>query len=168
MSSLDKDIYLSEISMPGSKFSYLSAANGAGAPYQGASLEQQFIDGVRAFMAQVSVDATYHATRTGSWFGGYDYTYEYESATLNVQGAPSGTTLANTIENLAQQLETAENALNDRNLESAVLMVTATGEPESVDFTGNPQPFAGINTVGGGWKVWIEAVTTELQTHLYR
>lgn len=163
MSSLDKDIYLSEISMPGSKFSYLSAANGAGAPYQGASLEQQFIDGVRAFMAQVSVDATYHATRTGSLFGGYDYTYEYESATLNVQGAPSGTTLANTIENLAQQLETAENALNDRNLESAVLMVTATGAPESVDFTGNPSWSAGINTVGGGWKVWIEAVTTELQ-----
>lgn len=162
MSSLDKDIYLSEISMPGSKFSYLSAANGAGAPYQGASLEQQFIDGVRAFMAQVSVDATYHATRTGSW-PRYDYTYEYESATLNVQGAPSGTTLANTIENLAQQLETAENALNDRNLESAVLMVTATGEPESVNFTGNPSAFAGISTVGGGWKVWIEAVTTELQ-----
>ena len=163
MSSLDKNIYLSEISMPGSKFSYLSAANGAGAPYQGASLEQQFIDGVRAFMAQVSVDATYHATRTGSLFGGYDYTYEYESATLNVQGAPSGTTLANTIENLAQQLETAENALNDRNLESAVLMVTATGAPESVNFTGNPSWSAGINTVGGGWKVWIEAVTNELQ-----
>ena len=159
MSSLDKDIYLSEISMPGSKFSYLSAANGAGAPYQGASLEQQFIDGVRAFMVQVGVDATYHATQTGY----LNYTYEYESATLNVQGAPSGTTLANTIENLAQQLETAENALKDRNLESAVLMVTATGEPESVNFTGNPGRFADINTVGGGWKVWIEAVTTELQ-----
>ena len=113
-------------------------------------------------MVQVGVDATYHATRTGSILGGYDYTYEYESATLNVQGAPSGTTLANTIENLAQQLETAENALNDRNLESAVLMVTATGEPESVNFTGNPSMFAGINTVGGGWKVWIEAA------HLYR
>lgn len=159
MSSLDKDIYLSEISMPGSKFSYLSAANGAGAPYQGASLEQQFIDGVRAFMVQVGVDATYHATQTGY----VNYTYEYESATLNVQGAPSGTTLANTIENLVQQLETAENALKDRNLESAVLMVTATGEPESVNFTGNPGWFADINTVGGGWKVWIEAVTTELQ-----
>ena len=168
MSSLDKDIYLSEISMPGSKFSYLSADNGASAPYQGASLEHQFIDGVRAFMVQVGVDATYHATRTqtgSDWLGRpeYSYSYAYESSTLNVQGAPSGTTLANTIENLAQQLETAENALNDRNLESAVLMVTATGEPESVNFTGNPQRFAGINTVGGGWKVWIEAVTTELQ-----
>ena len=60
-------------------------------------------------------------------------------------------------------METAENALNDRNLESAVLMVTATGAPESVNFTGNPSWSAGINTVGGGWKVWIEAVTTELQ-----
>lgn len=173
MSSLDKDIYLSEISMPGSKFSYLSADNGASAPYQGASLEQQFIDGVRAFMVQVGVDATYHATRTqtgSDWLGRpeYSYSYAYESSTLNVQGAPSGTTLANTIENLAQQLETAENALNDRNLESAVLMVTATGEPESVNFTGNPPTSwgsvtAGINDVGGGWKVWIEAVTTELQ-----
>ena len=174
MSSLDKDIYLSEISMPGSKFSYLSAANGASAPYQGASLDQQFIDGVRAFMVQVGVDATYHATRTETgtdWFGypKYSYSYAYEDATLNVQGAPSGTTLAKTIEDLAQQLETAEKALNGRNLESAVLMVTATGAPESVNFSGNPPTdwrdnvTADINDVGGGWKVWIEAVTNELQ-----
>lgn len=162
MSSLDKDVYISEISMPGSKFSYLSAANGAGAPYQGVNLDQQFIDGVRAFMVQVGVEATYRGTRNG-WG---DYSYEYQNATLNVQGAPSGTTLAQTIENLAQQLETAENELSDRNLECAVLMVTATGAPgnDDVNFTGQ-QPILGanVNDVGGGWKVWIEAVTNELQ-----
>lgn len=162
MSSLDKDVYISEISMPGSKFSYLSAANGAGAPYQGVDLDQQFIDGVRAFMVQVGVEATYRGTRNGLG----NYSYEYQDATLNVQGALSGTTLAQTIENLAQQLETAENELSDRNLECAVLMVTATGEPgnEDVNFTGQ-QPIWGANVsdVGGGWKVWIEAVTNELQ-----
>lgn len=163
MSSLDKDVYISEISMPGSKFSYLSAANGAGAPYQSVGLDQQFIDGVRAFMVQVGVEATYHGTRNGSG----NYSYEYQNATLNVQGAPRGTTLAQTIKNLAQQLERAQTELSDRNLECAVLMVTATGEPgnDDVNFTGE-QPWlwgADINDVGGGWKVWIEAVTNELQ-----
>lgn len=168
MSSLDKDIYLSELSLPGSKFSYLTSENGASAPYQGVGLDQQFLDGVRAFMVQVGVDATYHATRTGSGWNP-TYTYEYESANLNVQGAPSNTTLATTIADLAQQLATAENNMPDRSLECAVLMVTALGKPESVNFTGNPPTgiwrnvTADINDVGGGWKVWIEAVTKELQ-----
>lgn len=162
MSSLDKDVYISEISMPGSKFSYLSEANGATAPYQGVGLDQQFIDGVRAFMVQVGVEATYRGTRNGLG----NYSYEYQDATLNVQGAPSGTTLAQTIKNLAQQLEKAENNLSGRNLECAVLMVTATGAPDDVNFIGELPSWpwsADINDVGGGWKVWIEAVTNELQ-----
>lgn len=163
MSSLDRGIYLSELSIPGSKFSYLTSDNGATAPYQGVDISTQFRDGIRAFMAQVSVNATYEVTRTGGLVGGTT-TYEYQGADLNVQGAPSGTTLANTIENIAQELQAAETALTpERNLECAVLMVTAVGEG-SADFTGRDWYYGNISGVGGGWKVWIEGVTKELQS----
>lgn len=162
MSSLDRGIYLSELSIPGSKFSYLTSDNGATAPYQGVDISTQFRDGIRAFMAQVSVNATYNVTHTGVPWGGTT-TYEYQGADLNVQGAPSGTTLANTIENIAQELQAAETALTpERNLECAVLMVTAVGEG-SADFTGD-RLYGNISGVGGGWKVWIEGVTKELQS----
>ena len=162
MSSLDRGIYLSELSIPGSKFSYLTSDNGATAPYQGVDISTQFRDGIRAFMAQVSVNATYNVTHTGTLLGGTT-TYEYQGADLNVQGAPRGTTLANTIENIAQELQAAETALTpERNLECAVLMVTAVGEG-SADFTGD-RWYGNISGVGGGWKVWIEGVTKELQS----
>lgn len=54
MSSLDPDIYVSELSIPGSKFSILSEANNAANIYQNASIEQQFQDGVRAFIFQTA------------------------------------------------------------------------------------------------------------------
>lgn len=162
MSSLDRGIYLSELSIPGSKFSYLTSDNGATAPYQGVDISTQFRDGIRAFMAQVSVNATYNVTHTGGLLGGTT-TYEYQGADLNVQGAPRGTTLANTIENIAKELQAAETALTpERNLECAVLMVTAVGEG-SADFTGD-RWYGNISGVGGGWKVWIEGVTKELQS----
>lgn len=66
MSSLDPNIYLSELSIPGSKFSVLTSENGASPAYQDATIEQQFKDGVRAFILQT-------ATIT-SW-GSYDNVY---------------------------------------------------------------------------------------------
>lgn len=52
MSSLDPDIYLTELSIPGSKMSVLTEANGSDIIYQNATIEQQFKDGVRAFILQ--------------------------------------------------------------------------------------------------------------------
>lgn len=54
MSSLDPDIYVSELSIPGSKFSVLTSANQADYVYQNASIKQQFTDGVRAFILQTA------------------------------------------------------------------------------------------------------------------
>lgn len=54
MSSLDPDIYVSELSIPGSKFSVLTSDNGANRVYQNATIEQQFKDGVRAFIFQTA------------------------------------------------------------------------------------------------------------------
>lgn len=53
MSSLDPDIYVSELSLPGSKMSYLTKANGADVVYQNAAIGDQLLDGVRAFIFQV-------------------------------------------------------------------------------------------------------------------
>lgn len=54
MSALDPNIYVSELSIPGSKFSILSGAYGATNIYQNATIEQQFQDGIRAFIFQTA------------------------------------------------------------------------------------------------------------------
>ena len=54
MSALDPNIYVSELSIPGSKFSVLTSENGSSRVYQTATIDQQFEDGVRAFIFQTS------------------------------------------------------------------------------------------------------------------
>lgn len=162
MSSLDKDIYLSELSIPGSKFSYLTAANDAFPVYQGATISQQFLDGVRAFIVQVGARATYNATRSGDW-PWYNYSYEYSDATLPIDGG-NGQTLVNAINDIAVGLAQAETELKDRNLECAVVMLTYSGGGNvQVNFTGNPENRADVNTVGGADNVWMDAIEHELK-----
>lgn len=62
-SSLDPDIYISELSMPGSKMSFATSENNASEVFQGKDLHTQFIDGVRAFIIQTNVTTTY------DWWG---------------------------------------------------------------------------------------------------
>lgn len=65
MSALDKNIYVSELSIPGSKFSVLTRENDASRVYQTATIDQQFQDGVRAFIFQTST--------IGHWGWGFEY-----------------------------------------------------------------------------------------------
>ena len=65
MSDLDPNIYVSELSIPGSKFSVLTSANGAEKAYQTATIDQQFQDGVRAFIFQTAT--------IGHWGLGFQY-----------------------------------------------------------------------------------------------
>lgn len=160
MSSLDRNIYLSELSIPGSKFSYLTRGNAGGnAAFQGVDIEQQFLDGVRGFIVQVGADATYNATRTG--WGSYDYTYS--DATLPIF-CGNGDVLSDAISSIAKALSTAEDELGkDRNLECAVVMITYTGhEAVSADFTGEGY-LHGISDVGGAEHVWMDAIANELK-----
>lgn len=161
LSSLDKDIYLSELSLPGSKFSYLTAANNASPVYQGATISQQFLDGVRAFIIQVGARATYTGTREGGFIP--SYSYEYFDATLPIDGG-NGQTLANTISDIAAGLDQAETELRSRNLECAVVMVTYSGGGNvSVNFRGDYPSYANVNTVGGADNVWMDAIQHELK-----
>lgn len=56
MNSLDPNIYLTELSIPGSKMTAETADNGASNPYQATTIEQQYKDGVRAFILQTQRD----------------------------------------------------------------------------------------------------------------
>lgn len=163
ISSLDKDIYLSELSIPGSKFSYLTSKNNAFPVYQGATISEQFLDGVRAFIVQVGARATYEGTRHGSG-SGTTYSYEYSDATLPIDGG-NGQTLANAINDIAAGLTQAEDELKDRNLECAVVMLTYSGGGNvQVNFTGDtPSSGADVNDVGGADNVWMDAIEHELK-----
>lgn len=65
INSLDLDVYLTELSIPGSKMTAETADNGASAPYQSTTIEQQYKDGVRAFILQTNraSDGTLYVSR---------------------------------------------------------------------------------------------------------
>ena len=52
MSSLNPGIFVTELSLPGSKMSYQTEANGAALVYQNLTIEQQMDNGIRAFQIQ--------------------------------------------------------------------------------------------------------------------
>ena len=56
MSSLDPNIYVTELSLPGSRMSSLTEANGASTIYQDQTIAEQFTNGVRAFYFQTAYD----------------------------------------------------------------------------------------------------------------
>lgn len=154
ISSLDPDIYLSELSLPGSKFSYLTAINGAMPIYQSAEIEEQFEDGVRAFIVQTGVTGAEYEKRN------IFRPYEYSEGTgkLPVEGS-AGNFLENTLQSIVKGLETAEEALGTACNEFAVLMVTYAGDgavhvkDPSIDYIS-----------GGAQRVWIEVIADRLST----
>lgn len=72
MTSLDPNIYLTELSIPGSKMTVETTENGASEAYQATTIEQQYKDGVRAFILQterykpILGDAYIRLARTGA------------------------------------------------------------------------------------------------------
>ena len=167
MSSLDRGIYLSELSIPGSKFSYLTSTNaGSNAAFQGQPIEQQFLDGVRGFIVQVGANATYNVTTTGTWPWNQQDEYTYTDATMPIF-CGGGDDLSDAITHIANALEKAETSLNkggqDRNLECAVVMITYAGnDAVSAHFTGSGGRHS-ISDVGGAEHVWMDAIANELK-----
>lgn len=107
MSSLDPNIYVSELSLPGSKMSYLTAANDANIVYQNATIKDQLLDGVRAFI--------FHTQRMGNG-----------ELRISVNGSPLSTTLKNALEEIATFLKDAES--EGKKQETAFVLVTYSGE----------------------------------------
>ena len=107
MSSLDPNIYVSELSLPGSKMSYLTEANGANIVYQNATIKGQLLDGVRAFI--------FHTQRMGNG-----------ELRISVNGSPLSTTLKNALKEIATFLKDAES--EGKKQETAFVLVTYSGE----------------------------------------
>jgi len=119
MSQLDRDIFLSELSIPGSKFAYLTSDNTNGkAAFQGTSIRQQFLDGVRAFIIQVGANVTYNRRNNS-----------VSNATMPIF-CGGGDNLESAISLISSELKTAENELGARNLETAVVMLTYAGNEQ--------------------------------------
>lgn len=106
MSSLDPDIYVSELSLPGSKMSYLTKANGANIVYQNATIKDQLLDGVRAFI--------FHTQRMGNG-----------ELRISVNGSPLSKTLKNALKEIATFLKDAESEGKEQ--ETAFVLVTYSG-----------------------------------------
>ena len=103
MSSLDPNIYLTELSIPGSKFTNNSS-------YQPTGIEQQYKDGVRSFILQTSVSY---------------------NGRLNVEGA--STTFKAAMQNIASYLKNAEDAMGTNSLECAIVQVTFNGGDKNAE-----------------------------------
>lgn len=106
MSSLDPDIYVSELSLPGSKMSYLTSANRANIVYQNATIEEQLLDGVRAFI--------FHTQRMSNG-----------ELRISVNGSPLSTTLKGALAEIATFLKDAES--KGKKQEAAFVLVTYSG-----------------------------------------
>ena len=106
MSSLDPNIYVSELSLPGSKMSYLTSANRANIVYQNATIEEQLMDGVRAFI--------FHTQRMSNG-----------ELRISVNGSPLSTTLKGALSEIATFLKEAES--KGKKQETAFVLVTYSG-----------------------------------------
>lgn len=106
MSSLDPNIYVSELSLPGSKMSYLTSANRANIVYQNATIEEQLMDGVRAFI--------FHTQRMSNG-----------ELRISVNGSALQTSLKGALEEIAKFLKDAESL--GKKQETAFVLVTYSG-----------------------------------------
>ena len=102
MSNLDPRIYVTELSLPGSKMSLLTQENNANIVYQSTTIDQQLNDGVRAFIFQTQRD-------------GHGTLY------LTANGNRINTTLSQGLRQIASFLDTAE---QEGKRESAFVLVT--------------------------------------------
>lgn len=146
MSSLDPNIYVTELSLPGSKMSYQTAENVSGRNavyYQDLSIADQVTNGIRAFQIQTA------STNNVPW-------YESGSASdqvlyMTVAGNKTGTRFKDIVKEIATGLKTAEDA--GKNQEYAFILLTAAlGKCESYGPLGRTS----------GKLAWMDAIRNEL------
>lgn len=147
MSSLDPNIYVTELSLPGSKMSYQTLGNGANVAYQNLSIKDQFINGIRAFQIQTA------STNTGAW--------ELDAGSANdqelymtVAGNKTNTRFKDIVKEIATELKTAEDD-GKKNEYAFILLTAALGECDSYG-----RYMAGTHVNGD--LAWMDAIRNEL------
>lgn len=122
MSDLDPNIYVSELSIPGSKFSVLTQKNGAANIYQNTTIEQQFMDGIRAFIFQTSAKGS---NSDNSWHP-ENNTFTGDIKIVSESAEKEVMSLGTAVKEIASYLKACEEAKKTN--EFAFLMLTfATG-----------------------------------------
>lgn len=143
LSNLDPNIYLSELSLPGSKMSFSTTGNDGTEKFQTQSLNTQFMDGVRAFVVHTKTNTTYDR-RGNSWSG---YTYNVTGATVNEKYTGS------TLESILSELKTLLDEAQSKNKKNEFAFVQITYDAAS---------YTGDNPGGGAYRYWIEGIEYEL------
>lgn len=127
MSDLDPNIYVSELSIPGSKFSVLTSANNAANIYQNATIERQFMDGVRAFILQTATKGrNSNPGITGGGGAGNEFTYNGFYVVSENKDKPVKE-LKNVISEIASYLDACEKA-GKKNEFAFVMLTYTTGD----------------------------------------
>lgn len=137
LSNLDPNIYLSELSLPGSKMSFATSGNGAKTNecFQTQSLETQFRDGVRAFIVQTEATTTYNSSN-------------------NVIGTTVNEIYTKkSLETILGQLKSLLEEAQSNN---------KTNEFAFVQITYDKASYSGYNPGGGAYQYWIEGIEYEL------
>lgn len=148
MSSLDPNIYVTELSLPGSKMSYQTQANGANVVYQDLSIAKQVTNGIRAFQIQTA------STNTGC-YGTASADDQILYAT--VAGSKTRTRFHTIVEEIASGLKEAEAAGRDH--EYAFILLTASlNECQSYTYINSLFDWT---TVPAN-QAWMDAIRTEL------
>lgn len=146
MSSLDPNIYVTELSLPGSKMSYQTKENVSGRNavyYQDLSIADQVTNGIRAF--QIQTASTNTATGWDSGDASDQVLY------MTVAGNKTRTRFKDIVEEIATGLKTAETAGKDQEY-AFILLTAALGECESYGPLGRTS----------GDLAWMDAIRNEL------
>lgn len=147
MSSLDPNIYVTELSLPGSKMSYQTTGNGANVAYQNLSIADQVTNGIRAFQIQTA------STNTGalSWDGG---NASDQVLYATVAGSKTRIRFHEIVSEIATGLKKAED--KGRNNEYAFILLTAAlGQCDDYG-----RRISGTHVDGN--QAWMDAIRTEL------
>lgn len=162
MSSLDRDIYVSELSLPGSKFAYATPDNGVTVRnFQDATITQQFTSGVRAFIVQTAGYAEYTRSGRGTEWNPYVYTHNDSGnddlyVTVNgsiLQKNGKNVTIEDVLDELKDCIDEAKAAKRESNNEYVVVQLTFEGNPCNSNY-GN------FNSE----QIWIEALQAKLNS----
>lgn len=151
MSSLDPKIYVTELSLPGSKMSYQTEANGASVAYQNLTIADQMDNGIRAFQIQTA------SINTHSWGLG---DYYADASDQHLRACVAGERQDNIpfsdiVKDIADGLKRAEG--RGHNNEYAFILLTASlGACDSYD------PSISWNDDVEGKEAWMEAIKTDL------
>jgi len=156
MSSLDRDIYVSELSLPGSKFAYATPDNGVTVRnFQDATITQQFTSGVRAFIVQTAGYAEYTRSRQGIYThnnSGKDDLYVTVNGSI-LEKNGQNVTIEDVLDELKACIDEAKEAKGESNNEYVVVQLTFEGNPCNSNY-GN------FNSE----RIWIEALQAKLKS----